>query len=194
MLHLEFSSVIYTDFQLDDIVTPVKVDMLEDLLRFYQMEQEELNFIVNGFRYGFGLGFRGPQHRKNISRNLRLWVGNKYDLWDKMMKEVKLHRFAGPFEQIPYEEFVQSPVGLDEKASGQTGQGADMAKADMKLAFRHLPIRSEDRKWLVMKTVNPWEPEEKAYYFTDKCTPFGSSISCANIQRVSNAIAFIFGY
>ena len=80
--------------------------MLEDLLRFYQMEQEELNFIVNGFRYGFDLGYRGPQHRKNTSRNLRLWVGNKYDLWDKMMKEVKLHRFGGPFEQIPYEEFV----------------------------------------------------------------------------------------
>ena len=28
------------------------------------------------------------------------------------MKEVKLKRFAGPFQQIPFDKFIQSPVGL----------------------------------------------------------------------------------
>ena len=32
---------------------------------------------------------------------------------------------------------------------------------------------------------------KKIYYFVDKCLPFGSSISCAIFQAVSDAIAFI---
>ena len=114
------------------------------------------------------------------------------------MKEVELHRFAGPFEHIPFREYVQNPAGLVAKANGQTrlifhlsydfhdyksinhytpkeqclvkyrdfdqavrlctnaGRGAYMAKSDMKSAFRHLPIRPIDRKWLVMKANNPW--------------------------------------
>ena len=31
----------------------------------------------------------------------------------------------------------------------------------------------------------------KIYYFVDKCLPFGSSISCAIFQEVSNAIAWV---
>ena len=38
------------------------------------------------------------------------------------MKEVKLKRYAGPYEEIPYEFFVQSPIGLVPKAGGQTRQ------------------------------------------------------------------------
>ena len=58
---------------------------------------------------------------KNTSRNLRLYTDNKYDLWDKMIKEVKLHRLAGPFEKIPYEDsYVQSPVGFVDKSNGRT--------------------------------------------------------------------------
>ena len=33
----------------------------------------------------------------------------------------------------------------------QAGQGCYTAKSDMKSAFRNLPIRPQDRKWLVMK-------------------------------------------
>ena len=36
------------------------------------------------------------------------------------MKEVKLGRYAGPFEKIPFENFIQSPIGLVPKAGGQT--------------------------------------------------------------------------
>ena len=36
------------------------------------------------------------------------------------MKEVRLGIFAGPFDSIPYDSFVQSPVGLVPKSGGQT--------------------------------------------------------------------------
>ena len=36
------------------------------------------------------------------------------------MKEVKLGRYAGPFEKIPFENFIQSLIGLVPKAGGQT--------------------------------------------------------------------------
>ena len=43
-------------------------------------------------------------------------------MWNKFIKEVRLGRVAGPFEegQIPYTNFVQSPIGLVPKAGGKT--------------------------------------------------------------------------
>ena len=40
------------------------------------------------------------------------------ELWNKMMKEVQLGRFAGPYEVPPFESFVQSPIGLVPKDKG----------------------------------------------------------------------------
>ena len=41
-------------------------------------------------------------------------------MWNKIIKEVNLGRYAGPFEHIPYKNFIQLPVGLVPKAGGQT--------------------------------------------------------------------------
>ena len=43
-----------------------------------------------------------------------------------------------------------------------------------------------------MKAQSPLD--QRIYYFVDKCMPFGASISCANFQRVSNAISHIVTY
>ena len=73
------------------------------------------------------------------------------------------------------------------------GQGGCFtAKSDMKSVFRNLPIKPQDRKWLVMKATNPKDGIE--YYFIDKCLPFGASISCSHFQRVSNAIQHILKF
>ena len=37
-----------------------------------------------------------------------------------MLKEVKLNHFAGPFSEIPYENYIQSPVGLVPKSDNDT--------------------------------------------------------------------------
>ena len=44
-------------------------------------------------------------------------------LWNKVIKEVKLKRVAGPYnlEELPFDNFIQSPIGLVLKAgSDQT--------------------------------------------------------------------------
>ena len=41
-------------------------------------------------------------------------------MWDKIVKEVHLGRVAGPFEEVPYFNYMQSPIGLFPKAGGKT--------------------------------------------------------------------------
>ena len=50
--------------------------------------------------------------------NLPLRIGSHFDIWEKIMKEVKLGRYAGPFPNIPYENYIQSPIGLVPKDNG----------------------------------------------------------------------------
>ena len=78
------------------------------------------DYLVQGFKHGFDLGYRGPLIRQHTSNNLPLTVGTKTDLWEKVMKEVKLGRAVGPFSHIPFHYYVQSPIGLVPKAGGQT--------------------------------------------------------------------------
>ena len=47
-------------------------------------------------------------------------VGNKVEMRNKIMKEVKEKRFAEPFDQVPYTNYIQSPIGLVPIAGGKT--------------------------------------------------------------------------
>ena len=42
------------------------------------------------------------------------------ELWNKVMKGVNLKRYAGPFDSIPFENYVQSPIGLIPKDGGKS--------------------------------------------------------------------------
>ena len=83
---------------------------------------EETQYLLAGFRKGFSLGYQGPWERRDNAANILLnkEVGDEIDLWEKMAKEVKTNRFAGPFNKIPYDCYVQSPVGLIPKSGGQS--------------------------------------------------------------------------
>ena len=76
--------------------------------------------IVQGFREGFDIGYKGPEDVKLNSPNLKFQqVGNEVILWNKVMKEVKLNRFAGPYKSVPFENYIQSPIGLVPKDDGK---------------------------------------------------------------------------
>ena len=45
-------------------------------------------------------------------------VGNKHVLWSKLMKEIKNGHVAGPYNSIPFKNFMQSPIGLVPKDGG----------------------------------------------------------------------------
>ena len=109
-----------TNPDIHNIVTPVNWKLLQKLLIQAHYDQTEIDYLVNGFKDGFSLEYEGPLERKDCSQNIPLQahIGDESDLWDKMMKEVSHKRFAGPFNHIPFEWFVQSPVGLVPKAGG----------------------------------------------------------------------------
>ena len=109
----------FSNFDLNNIITPIKVEQLEKLLRETNYDEEKTDYLVNGFKNGFDIGYRGPTDRQDTSDNIPLRVGTKVDFWNKIMKEVRLLRYAGPFEVIPYENYMQSPVGLVPKDQGR---------------------------------------------------------------------------
>ena len=94
----------------------MNADVFEKLLKETNYDPVETEFLVKGFRQGFDIGYRGPERRRSKSKNIPLTVGSKTELWNKIMKEVKLGRVAGPFEEVPYQFFIQSPIGLVPKA------------------------------------------------------------------------------
>ena len=108
------------NFDLVNIHTPILVDELIRLLNQYGYDKKKTAFLEEGFRHGFDIGYEGPEVRQSTSANIPLTVGNKVDLWNKLIKEVCHARVAGPFEQIPYQNYMQSPIGLVPKAQDQT--------------------------------------------------------------------------
>ena len=93
-------------------MTPVKTDEFERLLTKTNYDLKKTKFLIEGFKNGFDLGYRGPDVIQQTSKNLKFSIGNKTELWNKVMKEVKCKRYAGPFKNIPFENYIQSPIGL----------------------------------------------------------------------------------
>ena len=120
MLSLYFLTVKEArNIDLENIITPVNASKLQDLLTISGYPPLKTKFIVDGFKSGFSLKYQGNlegQHR--TAPNLKLRIGNKTELWNKVMNEVELGRFARLFEFPPFKHFVQSPIGLVPKDKG----------------------------------------------------------------------------
>ena len=101
-------------------MTPVNVNNLEYLLKQTNYDPTKTQFLIDGFTNGFDLGYRGPENIQQTSNNLKFSVGNEVELWNKVMKEVKEKRYAGPFKEIPFDNFIQSPIGLVPKQGNKT--------------------------------------------------------------------------
>ena len=102
-----------------EIKTPIRVQELQQLLQQTKYDKEKSRYLIDGFKNGFDIGYRGPTDRRDLSQNLPFRVGTPTDLWNKVMKEVKEGRYAGPFEFPPGEFFIQSPLGLVPKAGNK---------------------------------------------------------------------------
>ena len=106
----------YFNYDLENIETPLDADKLYAILCETLYDATETKFLVEGFTKGFDIGYRGPVNRQRKSSNIPFSVGDKYDMWAKIMKEVKAKCLVGPFDQVPFENFIQSPIGLVPKA------------------------------------------------------------------------------
>ena len=124
-------------------------DILNELLETSGYDPDEWLFVVNGFRQGFDLGYSNTNKVQLNSPNLKLRVGDEIELWNKVMKEVKVKRFAGPFKEIPEQfrdDYIQSPIGLVPKDQGQS----------TRLIF-HLSYPRQSKS---KKSVNACTPQE----------------------------------
>ena len=108
-------------------------------------DKKETQFIVGGFTKGFPIGYQGSTNRRQTARNLPLKCGSPRVLWDKVMKEVGHSHYGGPFTGIPFDNFIQSPIGLVPKGpptasgglEGPAGTaGAGLGKEDLMQSTR----------------------------------------------------------
>lgn len=91
------------------------MDKYERLLIQSNYDPRMTAYLVDGLRNGFRMGFTGPRDITRESPNMRFHVGDKIDLWNKIMKEVRENHTAGPFRgkhQLPFKHYWQNPVGL----------------------------------------------------------------------------------
>lgn len=86
--------------------------------------------LVNGFTYGFDLGYQGPTDRRTLTKNHKLRAGSQVILWNKLMKEVRLGRTCGPWllDQLPFDSFIQSPITLIPKKGGEHLEGPEATR------------------------------------------------------------------
>lgn len=225
----------FENYDLEDIVTPVKAGVFKDLFLESGYPQNKIQYLFEGFSIGFDMKYEGPlKGTQRFAANLKLRVGTPVQLWNKVMAEVKLGRFAGPLLTPPFDHFVQSPIGLVPKDKGlktrlifhlsypkvghsvnsgipkecctvkypdfedvvrlcmSCGKSCVIGKSDMSSAFRQASLRKDQWCMMVMKAKHPITGV--VYYFVDKCLPFGSSISCAIFQEISNAISHVVSF
>ena len=110
----------FENFDLDSIVTPFNVDVFKKLLVESNFEKSKTEKVIDGFRNGFKLEYDGPEDIQLRAPNLKFReVGDEITLWNKVMKEVNLKRYAGPFAEIPFKNYIQSPIGLVPKDNGK---------------------------------------------------------------------------
>ena len=109
---------------------------------------DKTQFLEQGFREGFDIGYEGPQDRCSISDNLPFTFVDQVQLWNKLMKEVKLCRVTGPFKEIPFKNYIQSPIGLVPKA------GSDQTRLIFHLSY-------EFSKGDKLGSLNNYTPKER---------------------------------
>ena len=68
-------------------------------------------FLVNGFSYGFRVGFVG-ERRAAQSPNLKSALEQPQAVRRTFRKELETGRIRGPFPRPPFREFVCSPLGI----------------------------------------------------------------------------------
>ena len=98
------------------VVTPINVDILETYLTSHP-DRDQVNYILQGFRNGFDIGFQGPISNTR-PRNLRSADENSRAVSEAIAKEIHRTHTSGPFSSPPFEPFHCSPLGAVPKKDG----------------------------------------------------------------------------
>ena len=73
----------------------------KELLKLLQYDSGKMKFLIDGFTHGFSIGYMGPRDRYHTSHNIPIKnVGSPTEIWNKVMKEVKMGHYAGPLGNL----------------------------------------------------------------------------------------------
>ena len=97
------------------IFSPVRVDKLEFYL-VHHPDRQFVKFVVDGFRFGFDIGFIGV-HSITLPRNLLSARNNHKHVSTAISKEIHRHHTSGPFAASPFTNLC-SPLGAVPKKDG----------------------------------------------------------------------------
>ena len=82
--------LMYKNYDIQSVITPVKHQVLEQLLTETRYDKDKTRKLVNGFKHGFEIGYEGKKTGiRRLAPNLKLTVGSEIELWNKVMKEVQ---------------------------------------------------------------------------------------------------------
>jgi len=89
--------------------TPINVARL--ILEAAQYDSDDKNTLIEGFKHGFKLQYTGPRVFRDCSNSPSFT--KLYDVGrEKIMKEIRLGRIAGPYSQPPMNNLICSPLAL----------------------------------------------------------------------------------
>ena len=162
---------------------PLKVQKFLNKLRQSNYDEEEVLFLQQGFTDGFDIGYQGTEQRQSTSCNLPLTVRSKTELWNKLMKQVKLKRIAGPYSKVPFSNFIQSQIGLVPKDNGQMrlifhlsydfksdGLGSVNSHTDKE----RCSVKYRDLDYTVRAYINLFNQGQEPYQFSMNFNPWRS--------------------
>ena len=118
--------------------------------------------------------------RRDTSQNIPFTVGNKYQLWEKMMDEIEMKHFAGPykFDDLPFANsrtLVPSPCGLVPKAGNKT-----------RLIF-HLFYKFKNGN----ESINFWTPEDlSSVKYNDLDNAVKNCLELLRLTRLGTGVLF----
>ena len=103
------------NLSLDSIApSPINIAALECELASYNSLDAAI--ILDGFRNGFKINYEGP-HEPTESKNIKSANQHPEIVQQKIQKELRMGRIAGPFDQRPLPTLRVSPIGLVPKRS-----------------------------------------------------------------------------
>ncbi|KAM4748944.1 protein KTI12 homolog [Rhinophrynus dorsalis] len=91
--------------------SPVDIEELREALGGYPL-RKEARFLLDGFMFGFKVPVQGEVAQSGKPRNLKSAQEYPQVVRDKLEKELRAGRMAGPSESPPLRDLIVSPLGV----------------------------------------------------------------------------------
>jgi len=102
--------------------TPINPDKLQHHLQTAKYDQSIIEYLTNGFKYGFSLE-NTSNSVSYLPTNSKSVNANKQIVHNKIQQEIQQNRIAGPFDIPPFPDFHISPLTIrDKKEKGKTNR------------------------------------------------------------------------